>query len=73
LEALNTVSDIERGALRQLFRARLDNRHRKPDWRDLDAAALEMTSRRNCPVRAWACPAMSEQHESPKSLTTGSP
>jgi hypothetical protein len=38
LEALNSVSDIERGALRQLFRARLENRNRTPDWRDLDAA-----------------------------------
>jgi hypothetical protein len=38
LEALRTVSDIERGALQQLFKARLENRNRKPDWRDLDAA-----------------------------------
>lgn len=38
LEALSTVSDIERGALQQLFKARLENRNRKPDWRDLDAA-----------------------------------
>jgi hypothetical protein len=38
LEALSAVSDVERGALRQLFKLRLGNRNRKPDWRDLDAA-----------------------------------
>lgn len=38
LDALDTVSDIERGALRKLFKARLANRNRKPDWRDLEAA-----------------------------------
>lgn len=43
IDALLSVSAIERGALEQLFTARLDNRNRKPDWRDLDAArALDL-------------------------------
>jgi hypothetical protein len=45
MAALNDMSAIERGALRELIRTRLSNRSRSPDWRDLEVSkALDETA-----------------------------
>lgn len=45
LTALRAMNDTERGAIREWVAARLDNRNRAADWRDLEvAAALGLTA-----------------------------
>jgi hypothetical protein len=45
LDALKAMSEIERGAIRELIKTRLGNPNRSADWRDMEAAkALDQTA-----------------------------